>query len=305
MFKRSFTASKDRTGKVSKVAKFSMRDDAKQRLRHHMNSLSTMSSPDASPSLGTPSTGGASPQLNSAIVTMLVGKDQRVFAAHEDALSRSPWLAEVCRTQFFDSPSGQLRVMLPDEIPEVFSILLEFLYRGDYYPRLLHDKKRNQWALEDAGGMSMPSFSPQLDDGATFKKASAVANPAATIYHPGVADFILRDTVIYCTALRFGLPDLQRLALRKQGLQTGVDVATILRSARFAYANTPPGDSRLRAHYLALIIRGRKTFKRSGTMQMEMERGGSQFFFDLFVAMCNHVDDLAEVSKPNSPAFTA
>ena len=52
-------------------------------------------------------------------------------------------------------------------------------------------------------------------------------------------------------------------------------------------------DSRLRAHYLALIIRSRKTFKRSGTMQMEMEMGG-KLFFDLFVAMCNHVDDLVD-----------
>jgi hypothetical protein len=47
----------------------------------------------------------------------------------------------------------------------------------------------------------------------------------------------------------------------------------VLRSARYAYDNTPDSDSRLRAHYLALIIRSRKTFKRSGTMQMEMEMG--------------------------------
>jgi len=117
-----------------------------------------------------------------------------------------------------------------------------------------------------------------------------------------VGDYVLRDTAVYCTALRFNLPDLQRLALRKQGLQTGIDVATILRSARFAYANTPASDSRLRAHYLALIIRSRKTFKRSGTMQMEMEKGGTQFFFDLFVAMCNHVDDISEISNAKSPS---
>jgi len=118
-----------------------------------------------------------------------------------------------------------------------------------------------------------------------------------------VGDYILRDTVVYCAALRFGLPDLQRLALRKQGLQSGIDVATILRSARFAYANTPPSDSRLRAHYLALIIRSRKTFKRSGTMQMEMEKGGSQIFFDLFVAMCNHIDDVVEIGNGRLPAL--
>ena len=91
-----------------------------------------------------------------------------------------------------------------------------------------------------------------------------------------------------CTADRYGLEDLKRLALRKQGLQSGIQCATILTSARYAYAHTPDTDSKLRAHYLALIIRSRNTFKRSGTMQMEMEAGG-RLFFDLFVAMVNHM----------------
>ena len=93
---------------------------------------------------------------------------------------------------------------------------------------------------------------------------------------------------MYCTAEKYGLDELKRLALRKQGLQSGIQCATILASARYAYANTPDNDSKLRAHYLALIIRSRNTFKRSGTMQMEMEAGGL-LFFDLFVAMCNHM----------------
>ncbi len=102
---------------------------------------------------------------------------------------------------------------------------------------------------------------------------------------------------------------MQRLALKKQGLQSGVQCSTILSSARFAYAHTPASDSKLRAHYLALIIRSRDTFKRSGTMQLgmlahllviatpntdtdiatEMQNGGTPLFFDLFVAMVNHL----------------
>jgi len=290
MFKRSFAATKDRAGKARKVSKRSFRDDAKQRMREALNDATT---PDTSPSIG-----GASPKLNSAIITIAVGKDQRLFAAHEDVLSRSPWFASACREQFFQSP-GQRRIALPDEEPEVFSAVLEFLYKGDYYPRLMHDKKRNTWSLEDAHDQTTPSTTPRPDYPDETKKFHGF-NDAATIYHHSVGDYVLRDTAIYCTALRFSLPDLQRLALRKQGLQTGIDVATILRSARFAYANTPPSDSRLRAHYLALIIRSRKTFKRSGTMQMEMEKGDTQLFFDLFVAMCNHVDDVVECSRsPN------
>jgi len=293
MFKRSFAATKDRAGKARKISKRSFRDDAKQRMREALNDATT---PDTSPSIG-----GASPKLNSAIITVAVGKDQRLFAAHEDVLSRSPWFASACREQFFSSP-GQRRISLPDEEPEVFSAVLEFLYKGDYYPRLMHDKKRNIWSLEDAHDLTTPSTTPRPDNYPDEPKKFVGFNDAATIYHHGVGDYILRDTAIYCTALRLSLPDLQRLALRKQGLQTGIDVATILRSARFAYANTPASDSRLRAHYLALIIRSRKTFKRSGTMQMEMERGDTQLFFDLFVAMCNHVDDVVESSRSTNLA---
>jgi hypothetical protein len=79
-------------------------------------------------------------------------------------------------------------------------------------------------------------------------------------------------------------------------IESGIQCSTILTSARYAYANTPDTDSKLRAHYLALIIRSRGTFKRSGTMQMEMMAGGSQLFFDLFVALCNHVDDVASIA---------
>lgn len=213
----------------------------------------------------------------------MVGQDQRLFAAHEDILCHSPYFAAVIQDQFFEA--GSRRIPLPDEEPEVFSAVLEYLYKGDYTPRLMHDKKRNTWMLEGVVG------TPDLKHGGRGRHE-------ATTFVSGVGDFILRDTAVYCAAGRYGLDELQRLALRKQGLQSGIEVGTILRSARYAYENTPDSDSRLRAHYLALIIRSRKTFKRSGTMQMEMEMGG-KLFFDLFVAMCNHMDDIVEIN--NSP----
>jgi hypothetical protein len=146
---------------------------------------------------------------------------------------------------------------------------------------LVQDKRRNTWLLE--GQLESP-------------KIGGRGSTDATIFHSGVGDVILRDTAVYCAADRYSLDELKRLALRKQGLQSGIEVSTILRSARYAYENTPDSDSRLRAHYLALIIRSRKTFKRSGTMQMEMEIGG-KLFFDLFVAMANFCDSLDEVNK--------
>ncbi|KAF2017737.1 hypothetical protein BU24DRAFT_344378 [Aaosphaeria arxii CBS 175.79] len=212
-----------------------------------------------------------SPTLGSPIITLSVGREQRLFAAHEDVLCHSPFFQSACRDQYFQTTNK--RIELPDDEPEVFSSILEYLYKGDYYPRLEYDKRRNSWSLEDGGNGN--------------GVGEAVINT-----HVGP---ILKDTIIYCAAERYGLQELKKLSLRKQGLQSGIQCSTILSSARFAYANTPDNDSKLRAHYLALIIRARHTFKRSGTMQQEMENGG-KLFFDLFVAMVNHMDDLGQKS---------
>ena len=208
--------------------------------------------------------------MTSPIVTLCIGAEQRLFAAHEDVLSLSPFFSAIVRSQFLESISK--RITLPDETPEIFSSVLEYLYKGDYYPRLLHNKRQDRWELEASD-----------DDPMTGR-----GEVESTVYCHAAGQQLLKDTLVYCTAEKYGLDELKRLALRKQGLQSGIQCATILASARFAYANTPDSDSKLRAHYLALIIRSRGTFKRSGTMQMEME-GGGKLFFDLFVAMCNHM----------------
>lgn len=244
----------------------------------------------------------------SPIVTLTVGREGRLFAAHEDVLRQAPFFDAACRgAPPSPDPQGK-RISLPDEEPEVFSAVLEFLYKGDYYPRLLHDPLRNAWELEDSRASPSPYPSPRPESArsprsVTSRRAPSAASAAVepTVYLSSSGDELLRDTVVYCAADRYGLEDLKMLALRKQGLQSGIDVGTILRSAAYAYAHTPDSDSRLRAHYLALIIRCRKTFKRSGTMQAAMEHGGSKLFFDLFVAMCNHLDDVMEVGSARSP----
>jgi hypothetical protein len=233
-----------------------------------------------------PPTASEGGSLTSPIVTFTVGREGRLFAAHEDVLSLSPVFAAACRGQLM---SQSKRIDLPDEEAEVFSCVLEYLYKGDYYPRLQHNKRSNTWELEDAA-TSSPNPNQIGGRGST----------EATTYISAVGEHLLKDTVIYCAAEKYGLEELKRLALRKQGLQSGIEVATILRSARYAYDHTPDTDSRLRAHYLALIIRCRKTFKRSGTMQLEMESGG-KLFFDLFVALCNHVDDIVDMGNAHSP----
>ncbi|KAJ2969831.1 hypothetical protein NUW58_g9880 [Xylaria curta] len=249
MFKRSFRTS-DRVDKSARSKKSNTMSRDPQKLSKLQQSLE-----ETLPVKRT---------LTSPIVTLMVGPEGRLFAAHEEVLCQSPYFERVCQNQYLEAQNK--RISIPDEEPEIFSAVLEYLYKGDYYPRLLHNKHRNSWG--------------------------ARGRPWANIF--------LRDTVVYCAAERFGLEELKRLSLRKQGLQSGIDVGTILRSAQYAYDNTPDTDSRLRAHYLALIIRCRKTFKRSGTMQAEMEKGG-KLFFDLFVAMCNHLDDVVDMSNAHTP----
>ncbi|KAL8733002.1 MAG: hypothetical protein Q9166_002400 [cf. Caloplaca sp. 2 TL-2023] len=260
---------KHRAGKTtSSKQKRSFRDAATA-----VKKVDNVKKPDQTPPV-------SSSTLTSPIVTICVGPEQRLFAAHEDVLSHSPFFAAICRGQFLETATK--RVNLPEELPEIFSSVLEYLYKGDYYPRLLHNKRRNIWELEE-------SESNNNDGGRVSAKS--------TVFHHGTGQVLLKDTMLYCTADKYGLDELKRLALRKQGLQSGIHCSTILASARYTYANTPDSDSKLRAHYLALIIRSRSTFKRSGTMQMEMEKGG-MMFFDLFVAVCNHMDDMASAKSP-------
>ncbi|POR33530.1 Uncharacterized protein TPAR_06279 [Tolypocladium paradoxum] len=286
MFKRSFRSQDpkrvDKSARLKKQG--SVRDPTK--LSKLQRSLTEKDAATAQQS------GAAAP---SPIVTLTVGRDGRLFAAHEDVLRQSPFFDAACRANFPDAQSR--RISLPDEEPEVFSAILEYLYKGDYYPRLLHNRHRNSWELEDRARTPHTSPNPETGGG----RAGIPSSSEPTVFLSSVGADVLRDTVVYCAADRYGLEELKRLALRKQGLQAGIDVGTILRSAQYAYAHTPDSDSRLRAHYLALIIRCRKTFKRSGTMQAEMEAGGSKLFFDLFVAMCNHLDDVIDASNARTP----
>jgi len=73
------------------------------------------------------------------------------------------------------------RISLPDEEPEIFSSVLEYLYKGDYYPRLVHNKRKNSWELETGEG--------------------GTGSVESTVYHHGVDGELLKDTVIYVRSM--------------------------------------------------------------------------------------------------------
>lgn len=148
--------------------------------------------------------------ITSSVVTLVVGAEQRLFAAHEDVLCASPFFAQTLRTTYMD-PAAR-RIALPDEEPEIFSSVLEYLYKGDYFPRLAHNKRRNSWEIEP----------PASDE--------ERARVESTVYHRSFDGDLLKDTVIYCAAERYGLSELKKIALRKQGLRTLIPLSLSLSS---------------------------------------------------------------------------
>lgn len=121
-------------------------------------------------------------------------------------LSASPFFKNVLDTQFSEGETK--RILLPNEEPEIFSSVLEYLYKGDYHPRLVQDKRRNTWEL--------------VEPAAAGRNGSGGGREAPTIYHHSVDGQVLKDTVIYCAGEKYGLEELKRIALRKQGLRKSI-----------------------------------------------------------------------------------
>jgi hypothetical protein len=90
---------------------------------------------------------------------------------------------------------------LLDEEREIFSSVLEFMYKGDHQQRLVHDKKRNVWRLKQ-----IPTHNRGRD------KRGVESN----VYIPTMNAHLLKDTVMHCAAQRYGLEDLKRFAFRSK-----------------------------------------------------------------------------------------
>ena len=106
-------------------------------------------------------------------------------------LAKSTHFADLCRAQFFETPNK--RIDLPNEEPEIFSAVLEYLYKGDYTPRLAFDKKRGNWYLDN-------------DEGITA--GENVVYPSA-----GAGNAVLKDTVVYVSSF-FIIPPVKRCSTK-------------------------------------------------------------------------------------------
>lgn len=109
------------------------------------------------------------------LINLRIGPSKRLFAAHEDILRDVPFFQEQYKRH------GAARIDILDEEPEIFSCVLEFLYKGDYTPKLDYNEKSGTWKLED------------WDNG--------TGTAERTVFHNGVGRVLLKDTVIYVRTL--------------------------------------------------------------------------------------------------------
>jgi hypothetical protein len=112
------------------------------------------------------------------------------------------------------------------------------------------------------------------------------------VVHLKDVGYILRDTAVYCSAEKYGLENLKRLALRKQGEWSGVAWKTVFASARYAYDHTPDSDTKLRRCYISLIMGYLDNLKVNRLIQAEMMTG-SKLALGLFEAMYDKIIELS------------
>ncbi|KAI5781243.1 hypothetical protein EDC01DRAFT_249582 [Geopyxis carbonaria] len=157
--------------------------------------------------------------LKSPIITIHVGEEPTTLSAHMALLQASPFLARACATYTAETPLNERSIQLPDEDLAAVGSLLEYLYTGEYFPRLI--RNGDTTVLED-----LPeSEASDLDDS---------------------GEHLLRHARIYTLGEKLELPKLKELAHSKIH-RINSTAKGELRYARFVYKNTSREDKVIRA----------------------------------------------------------
>ena len=160
------------------------------------------------------------------MINLLVGPDKTEFQAHEAVLRRSPFFSSAFDSSFNgpSSPHSPRIVELPEEDPDIFAAVLQFLYQDDFFPRLLRHPA---------------SQKPELE----YRDPDA-ANRVGPM---------MKLARIYFAADRIGLQGLMRLAARKVRKLMPVSAKSYLMFARFVYENTSDTDDILRPYAISYV----------------------------------------------------
>ncbi|KAK6501502.1 hypothetical protein TWF481_009340 [Arthrobotrys musiformis] len=149
--------------------------------------------------------------LQSSIITLSVGDSPATtIAAHQSLLNKSPWFVA-----HFASASNPAVVSLPNENLDAVGCFIQYLYTGDYFPRII--KQKGEETLEKDPSQSDP------DDG----------------------DHLLKHARVYTLAEKFGMRELKTMAHKKIH-RINSSARGEIQYARYVYANTPREDKTIR-----------------------------------------------------------
>ncbi|KAI9721515.1 MAG: hypothetical protein M1812_002277 [Candelaria pacifica] len=139
----------------------------------------------------------------SVIFTIHVGPECTVMTAHESVLSQSPVLRCMCTGSFIENHTKILN--LSDDDPEIFALLLEYLYSGTYDPKRSGDSPNNDKSSTDEKNTEpIKGKKPERNDDKNTeynddKKPSRIDEA----------------TDLYLMADKYALPRLQRVIIYK------------------------------------------------------------------------------------------
>ena len=153
--------------------------------------------------------------LKSPVVTLLVGPPERetTITAHQMFLSRSPYFQSI----FSTSPTRTIQ--LPNEDLDAIGCFLQFLYTGEYFPRIIKNPNGEEHLEEETGGSSNETD----EDG----------------------NCLLKHARVYTLAMKFGVSELKHLAHAKIH-RINSTAKGELAYARYVYANTLREDTTIR-----------------------------------------------------------
>ncbi|KAI9870704.1 MAG: hypothetical protein M1830_003902 [Pleopsidium flavum] len=145
----------------------------------------------------------------SSIFSVNVGSHKDVFFVHEAILSASPVLEKMC-TESIKAYSSTC-IELLDVDPELFALLLDFLYTGDFTPT-------RGW----------------LDQALIDKRTLELEDESSIEY--------CKEVRLYCLALNYQLHQLQALAIEKMQKNGPIPFQNLLKIAEEAYKKLEDGE---------------------------------------------------------------
>ena len=175
-----------------------------------------------------------------------MGPKSQAFTAHRDILSKSPKFKAQCNNeQFTESTSKVIR--LRDHNPIIFGLLLEYLYKDEYTPKV---------------GVEFAAYRSS-DENTRFVQMQ-------------------REVYLYCMAGYYLVPELQALAVEKMAMLAPLTTESFLNISRYVYENnTGPGAYR---DYFCYKIKGYLHLDIMEDWIMERIAEGGDLAVDIFHA---------------------